>query len=251
MENISGSKFGSPLIIAVIVAGLFYLVGQYILSQPQRQQKEIDSKREITITGSGDATAKPDIAKISIGVNTGPQTTAVAAMNLLTQRFDAVMSAVKKQGVKTEDVKATNISVNPQYDWNEGKQTLRGFEASETIQVKIRDLSKIGVILTETTAQGANNSGNLVFEIDDPEKLQTQAQEEAIENAQQKAKDLAKKLGVSLGRIKTFSASNNFPTYNAAVGMGGDVALEKSVAPPVPSGTQEIQATVFITYELN
>ena len=241
------------IFITVIIGGLLYIGGQYVTSQPQRIQKETEANREISVQGHGIVKTKPNIAHITLGVTTGKQVTAVTAMNLLTQRFNAVLTAVKQQGIKDGDINTTNLSINPVYDWSNGKQTLLGFEASENIEVKIRDLSKIGEVLAKSTLEGVNQAGNIQFTIDNPDQLQIDAPKEAIENAQVKAKELAKSLGVSLGKIKSFtsSSSENSPTplyrNNAMLGAG-EADLAK--APEVPVGTQDITADVSIVYEI-
>lgn len=244
---------GKKLVVVVLLGGLLYVAGQYVSSQPQRIQKEIEASREITVQGTGKIQTKPDIAQYSLGVTTGPQTTATIAMTTLTDKFNAVLSVVKQQGVKNDDIKTTNLSINPVYDWNNGKQTLRGFEASENIEIKIRDFSKIGDILAKSTVEGANQAGGIQFTIDNPEKIKIEAQKEAIVNAREKAKELASSLGVSLGKVKTFSATTNAPypyqINKASAPMGaGDAALTES--PEVLAGTQEITANVTIVYEL-
>jgi len=240
------------ILIAVVIGGLLYVGGQYISSQPQRIQKETEAAREITVQGHGIVKTKPNIAYITLGVTTGRQATAVVATNLLTQKFNAVLSTIKQQGVKDGDINTTNLSINPVYDWGNGKQTLLGFEARENVEVKIRDLSKIGEILAKSTIEGVNQAGNIEFRVDDPEKLQVEAQKDAIENAQEKAKELAKTLGVGLGKVKSFNTTSGgyqpTPLYrnmalNDAVGSG-------EAAPEVAVGTQDITSDVTIVYEL-
>jgi len=233
------------------VAGLFFVAGQYVASQPQRVQQEVEAGREITVAGSGKAYATPDVAKYSLSIITGPQANAETALERLSQRSEAVIEAVKAEGVEERDIATTNLSINPMYDFSPtGQQTLRGFEASQTVELTIRDLTKIGTILSRATGEGVNVAGGLRFEVDDIEQVRTQAQAKAIEDAAAKAEQLADVLDVRLGRVKTFSASADgqppIPLFDRAAesaALGGD-------APIVPSGTQEIQAQVTITYEL-
>src|SRR5687768_7933224 len=112
---------------AVVVGGLFYVAGQYIALQPTRIQQETEAGREITVTGDGRVFARPDIAEITVGVSTGPQATAERAMTLLTERFTAVVEAVREAGVEEKDITTSNFSLNPQYDFQNGQQTLRGY----------------------------------------------------------------------------------------------------------------------------
>ena len=237
---------------AVALGGIFYLAGQYIASQPQRIQEESEAKREISVQGKGEVEAKPDIAKITLGVTTGSQSSAKIATDMLTQKFNAVVQAVKAKNIQENDIKTTNLSVNPVYDYTNGQQSIRGYEASESIEVKIRDLDKVGEIVTAATQQGVNQAGGISFEIDSPEALQEQAQTKAIDDARKRAERLADALGVKLGRVKTFVTNTDersipVPMYSElkAVGQGGD-----NTAPPVPAGTNTVTANVTVTFEL-
>lgn len=242
----------NPYLAAVVVAGLFFLAGQYIASQPQRAQKEAELNREITVQGQGEITAKPDVAKITLAVQTDTLPTAEAATSELAKKFQNVLAALKKAGVEDKDVKTTNLSVNPLYDYVNGKQNQIGFQANESIYVTIRKLDNVSTIVGQATAQGVNQIGGVSFEIDDPDNLKIQAQEKAIDNAKEKAQQLAKALGVSLGKVKTFSVNDGsqpIPMYatleKSAGGVGGDVA-----GPPVAPGENIVQANVSVTYEL-
>ncbi|TSC72022.1 MAG: hypothetical protein G01um101438_782 [Parcubacteria group bacterium Gr01-1014_38] len=236
---------------AVVVGGLFYVLGQYLASQPQRIEKEAEAKREITVHGRGEVQGKPDVARLTLGVQTNVQPSAKAALDILSRRFNDVVSALKALGIKEEDLKTTNLSITPRYDYGNAPPTIHGFEASEHVQVTIRDLDKIGEVLAKTTLEGVNQAGGITFEIDDPEALQEQAQEQAIKDAKKNAEQLAKALSVRLGRVKTFSVSSPSPGpvpifLERAQAVGG----QAPPGPPVPAGTSEIVATVTITYEL-
>lgn len=238
-------------LIVVVVAGLFYVFGQYVSSQPQRLEKEAELKREITVNGSGEVEGKPDVARLMLGVQTGPQSSAKAALDSLSRRFNAIVAALKALGIKEDDIKTTNFSMNPQYDFQNAPGQIRGFEASENIQVTIHDLDTIGEVIAKTTQEGVNQIGGVTFEIDDPDALQTEAQEKAIEDARKHAEQLAKALGVRLGRVKTFSVSSpNQPIPIFAERAVDAVGGSAPVAPPIPVGISEITAMVTITYEL-
>lgn len=240
-----------PLITVVIVGGLFYVAGQYIASQPQRIQQEVEANREITVQGTGEVQARPDIAQVTLSVQTGPQPTAEQAMELLTTKFTNVLNGVKEIGIEEKDIQTTNLSLNPSYDYRDGQQTLRGYEASETIHVKVRDLTKTSSVLGRTTAEGVNQVGGISFTIDEPEELQEQAQKKAIDDAAQNAETLAKNLGVSLGRVKTFSSSETpktppMPFIERSLSADGRGGAEV----PVEAGEQTITSNVTITYEI-
>jgi uncharacterized protein YggE len=240
------------ILFSVLLGGLLYVAGQYLASQPSRIQQEVEAKREISVQGTGEVQARPDVARLHLTVNSGPQPNAEAALTLLTNRFEAVVDALKPFSIKEEDVKTTNLAINPVYDFTEGRQTLRGFEASESIQVTIRDLEKIGDVLARTTAAGVSQAGGVNLEVDDPTKVQQEAQDKAIADAREKAEHLARQLDVNLGSVKNFSATSALPPqppfFEArALGQGGDAVAG---GPPVPTGTNTITSNVTLTYEL-
>lgn len=237
-------------IILVALAGILYILGQYVASQPQRIKQEIEAGREITVQGSGKIFATPNVARYTVSVQTGPQATAEAALNQLSQRINAVIASVKAAKVAEKDISTTNLAVNPIYDFTEGRQTLRGFEASQSIEITIRDLDAIGTILAGTVSEGANQAGGLRFEVDDLEKVRLEAQTKAIEDARQKAEQLAKTLGVGLGRVKTFTATGGETQPLLGFARAEALPIDAGGAPDVPIGTQEMSATVSITYEL-
>lgn len=235
----------------VIVAGLFYLAGQLIALQGQKASAP-GANREISVNGTGEVEARPDIAQVTLGVTTGPQPTAKEANDMLAKKFTEVVAAVKALGIADEDVKTTNLAISPVYDYTGGKQTLRGFEASEQIEVQVRNLDIIGEVVAKTTAEGVNQVGSVTLTADKPEKLQEQAEHAAIEDAQRKAKELAAQLGVKLGRVKYYSVVTPYPDgppiplARATEAVGGEVPQPV----PVPPGTQTTTVNVSVTYEL-
>lgn len=239
------------LLVAVLLGGGLYVLGQYVASLPSQAENRVEANRELTVQGRGEVQGKPDVARLSIGIQTGVQPTAKAALDILSRRADAILKAAKEQVKDEADMKVTNLTIIPQYDYPEGRTVLRGFEASETIELKIRDLGAIGTVIARATDAGANTVGGISFEIDDPKALEEEAKEQAIEDAQQNAEKLARKLSIKLGRIKSFTAMTSGKDdrrFEAIPLAAGGAA--PGVVPPTPSGSQEIIVNVNITYEL-
>jgi hypothetical protein len=231
-----------PILVAVLLGG-FYIVGKQI-------EVRGSSPATIAVMGEGKVTAVPNVAQLNFGVTTGPRPTAKDAIAVLERNMTAIIAAVKKEGVEDKDIQTQSLTMYPSYDYMSGKQTLRGYEASQSLQVKVRNLDKVGSVLTAATAAGANQAGGVVFTIDEPETLRAQAREKAIKQAQQKAETLADQLDMDLGRVKSFQEGGANPppimmeTLGRGMGGGGDSSL------PVPAGEQEIVVQVTITYEL-
>lgn len=233
------------LLLAVLIGGGFYLGGKTIEAQDH-------TLTTISVSGEGKVTAPPDIAELVFGVQTGRQDSAKTAMQLLTQNMTKVIDAVKASGVAEKDIATEQFSLNPEYDWTDGKQVSRGFQAMETLRVKVRDLDKVSDVLGSATNAGANQAGSVSFTMDDPEVLRAQAREKAIAQAQGKALKLAGDLGLRLGKIKGFSEGGvtpPMPLYRSEMAVSADMG-GGGTGVPLPSGQQDVTAQVTITYEL-
>ncbi len=207
-------------------------------------------KNTIFVSGEGKVFAKPDIGQVSLSVISDALTVALAQKDN-TDKMNKITSAMKEAGIKEEDLKTTNYNVSPRYQYSAGRSTIIGYEVTQTLEVKIRDLAKVGDILDKAAGVGANQVGSLSFTIDDPEKLNAEARQKAIDNAKEKARDLAKSLGVALGKVVSFSESTGgtpVPMYSSAkeaLGMGGGDAV-----PDIQTGQNEIISSVSISYEI-
>ena len=214
--------------------------------------KTPDVINQITVSGNAKVTAIPDLAIINLGIINDGSTVAVAQKSVV-ERMNKVINSLKSEfKIDSKDIKTENYNVQPKYDWSDGKQRIIGYIVSQTIQVKIRDFDKIGDILAKATQLGINNVSGPNFTIDDLEKIKAEAREEAIKQAKEKANSLAKQIGIKLGKIVNFSeGGDNLP--NVVYGMrtlaNESLKLDSSV-PEIEAGSQEIQLTVNLTYEI-
>jgi uncharacterized protein YggE len=232
----------------VVLGGLFYVYGKKLESKPQPQ-----TPPSITVTGEGKVSSSPDIAELSFGVQTGRKVTSKDAIASLKKSMDAVIAAVKAQGIDAKDIKTEQFYLSPEYDWSSGQQSLRGYGASEMLSVKVRDLDKVGDVLGAATSAGANSANGVNFTIDEPEEVQAQAREEAIKQAKERARVIANQLGMKLGKVTSFSEGGGYypPVYMRSY-AGAEKAMDAvtNQAIPVEPGQQEIRTQVTITYEL-
>lgn len=235
------------VLLAVLIGGGFYLHG--------KKAEGIDRMPAmINVTGEGKASATPDIAELSFGLSVQRQPTAKQAMDSLGKTMQKILDAVKAAGIPEKDINTEGLSLSPAYDWNEGRQIMRGFDASQSLRVKVRDLDKVSDVLAAATNAGANQAGGVNFTVDDPEKARAEARNKAIEQAQAKAEKLADQLGMKLGKLKSFNESGNGPIAPIPYGRGGGVAMDMMesavTATPLPAGDQEMVVQVMMTYEL-
>jgi uncharacterized protein YggE len=220
----------------------------------------------ISVTGKGEEVSKPDVATFSFSVTETAKTVA-EAQTKATDRINAALKAVRDGGVEDKDIKTTSYAINPHYEYNggdcntyrcaPGKSTLTGYDVSQSVEVKIRNLEKAGALFSTIGALNVENVNGLSFTIDSIDKVKADAREKAIADAQAKAKVLAKQLGVRIVKITSYYDNSDQPYYyGKAEGMGGDmisaraVAAPMAAAPEVPTGEQKVTSNVTITYEI-
>ena len=237
--------------IAILILGvLLFFVGDMVYKFKSLEQT---NAYQVTVSGEGKVYAKPDVALVNLGVNTTGKTTQdVITRN--TDKMNAVIAAVKTLGVEEKDIQTTNYNLYPSYNYTEAAgRTFEGYELDQSLEVKVRDFTKVGEILQKATAVGANLTSNLQFTIEDQQQYKQEARAKAIEQAKANAENLAKVSGVKLGKLVNVYENYSYtPTYSTknVYGMGGGVALEQAASPTIQSGQQEIQMTINLVYEV-
>lgn len=209
----------------------------------------LDERNVITVNGLGEVTAIPDIASITIGTTVDRKTVSEAQKEN-TRIMNDVIVAIKGFNVVQEDIKTANYDISPRYDYVEGTSFIGGYIVSQSVVVKLRDLSKIGDIVAAVGDKGANQVGGISFTIDEREALENEARTKAFEDAKKKAQLLADAAGVKLRRIVSFSESTGggypVPMYayaEKAMGMGGG-------SPTIEAGSSDVISNVSVTYEI-
>jgi len=265
-KNSKIEKFYIKKILLTVISFFFIfltiLISVYIINEIKRGRyigQEIERQNTISVSGEGEIYVKPDLAKVTFTV-TNEAKTVTEAMEENTKRMNDVIGYIKEEGVEDKDLKTTSFNIYPRYeyvrDWEieiypppTGQRVLVGYEVSQSLQVKIRDMAKIGTIIQAATESGANQMSGLAFVVDKEDEFKEQARTEAIENAKEKAQELASQLGIRLVRITNFQESGISPyfyEYDRAVGMGGGGEV-----PQIETGQNLIKVTVTITYEIN
>jgi len=247
----------------VVVAGLvsFFL---FMLSIDQIRQ--LFSPREIVATsisvaGKGEIIAIPDVAIFTFSVTENAKTVEVA-QDSAAKKIDAALKAVRDLGAEERDIKTVAYGVSPRYEWEggvcnmygcpNGKNVLKGYDVSQTIEVKIRDTKKIGTLLTAVGSAGIQNVSGVSFQIDDVDAVRDNARELAIEDAMTRADDLAKALGVRIVRVIGYWEDMPYdPSYDMGYGMAGrEVMSVKVTSPELPTGEQKITSKVNVSFEI-
>ncbi len=233
--------------------GLLGVLGTLVANNLKSYQyigKPTAERDTIAISGQGKVTGIPDIATIDVGLLT-EKSDVKSAQKENTDKMNRLIANLKSLGVDSKDIQTSYYNIYPQYDWPNGKQVLRGYQVSQGVSVKIRNLTKIGDILAAAGEGGANQVSGLSFNIDDPEALRQEARIKALENAKEKAEALARVAGVDLGKIVSFSeyAETPYSSYKALDGLGYGGGGE-AATPTVESGSMDVIINVTVSYEI-
>jgi len=243
---------GGLAAIFVIILSLFFI---FEIRNIMRQYGYIGraplTQYTITIDGEGKVTATPDVAVISLGVQSDA-TTVKAAQSDNSKKMNDIVTAVKAAGVKDADIQTTNYNIYPKYsyDKNTSASNIVGYTVSQSVTVKVRNLDSVGGILFKAGELGANQVGGVNFTVDNPESLKVQAREKAIDNARTKANVLFDKLGLKPGRIVSYNESGaGSPIYmRDAYGIGGGPS--SAPMPSIETGSLDITVDVSLTFEI-
>jgi uncharacterized protein YggE len=214
----------------------------------------------ITVSGEGEVFAPADVATFTFGAQATADTVD-QAQTQVTQKVDASLEALEQFEIAERDIKTENYQVYPRYEYQNGicdgvrcgpsTQVLIGYEASQTISIKVRNLADAGSVIGAVGAAGATNISGLTFTIDDEDELKREARQSAIAEAKEKAEVLAEDLDVRLVRIVSFNENEwGGPTPMYARAESADSMSMGGGAPTLPTGENTIVSNVSITYEI-
>ena len=201
------------------------------------------AERLVTVTGEATVSVAPDMAVIRIGV-TSQGKTAREASDANARQMTAVLAAIKDAGIAERDVQTSRLSLQPQYDPNKsGTARLLGFQVTNQLTIKIRDVAKMPGILDRAIGAGANEMSGIEFVVSQQSKLLDQARDDAIADARRKAALYARAAGAKLGPVAAIAEEGSNPPPRLMQAM-------RAGAVPVSPGEQTLRAVVTVSYEL-
>ncbi len=201
----------------------------------------------VTASGTGTAQAVPDTAEMSFGV-TANSANAKSALDSASKTAEQITDAVKKQGVAEEDIQTRDVSVYPQSSEQNGKQVITGYQANLSVRVKVRDLDKLGDVISAANAAGANNISGPSFTVADPTPARAEAIDEAVADARKSAEAMAKAAGKSVGTVLSISSTDVGSIPTPMFAANAEALATKSV--PIEPGQLDITANVQVIFEL-
>jgi uncharacterized protein YggE len=233
MKTIQIGAVAAVLALAVALAGV---------GRPESARGSAPDTRSVTVTGTGSIDAVPNQAGLVVGVST-EAATARAALAANAEKASRVIEALGSAGVAKRDLQTADVSVSPRWD-DKGKQD--GFTAHSSVQVQVREIAKAGPLLDAAVAAGATETSGPSFDRNDRAELYRSALKAAFADARAKAATLAGEAGANLGRVLRIEES---PAVS-----GGPMPMEMRAASdsttPVEPGTEQVEATVSVTFTL-
>ncbi len=241
-----------PFALVLLILGAYLIIFLNAkITETIKQTDEIGDptpfEHTIVVDGQGKVTGTPDIATITLGIDTkAPDVVTAQPMN--SAIATSLLEKVKALGISEDDIQTTAYNVYENTTWNPETNTSesQGWIVSQTLTVKVRDTSKISTLLDVAGKNGVTTISGPSFTIDDPSNLKAEARDKAVADAESKARALADRLGVRLDGVVGYSEYTDqgpMPYYADALGMGG---AAKSIEP----GTNEVNLNVSITYKL-
>lgn len=207
--------------------------------------------RTAAVTGQGEVSAEPDLAHVTLGVESRKPTMAEARAEVAAT-VDRVLALTKSLKIDPKLVNATRVQVQPEYSWNEKdrKRILLGYMVSRQVDVELRDLEQLGTLLERAVDAGVNQVNDPVLDSSKRKDLEREAMTRAVQDARLNAETLARAAGVKLGAVRTLNGSASgpvMPLYKARVAMADAMAAPEATYQP---GEMKFSASVSAEYDL-
>lgn len=208
---------------------------------------EPTSTGTIVVSGTGRVAVQPDVADLRLGV-TVAKPTVEAARGEAAATMDAILRAVDGAGVARADVRTAMLSVQPRYDYRDGRAAvLTGYEIANVVEVSVRDLSALGDVIDATLTAGATSMDALSFRLADPRPAEREARRQAMAEARSRADVLAEAAGVTVQGVSDIVEGQPVRPPGP-VAKAQRMALAADAGTPVEAGTLEVAVTVSVTY---
>jgi hypothetical protein len=219
------------------------LIALFVAIAPLAPFSAFALEKLVTVTGEATVAVAPDAAMIRIGVSSQDKT-AREASDANARQMTAVLAAIKSNNIADRDIQTSRLSLQPQYDPNKsGTARLTGFQATNQVTVRIRDIGNLAAVLDSAISAGANEMSGIEFIVSEQSKLLDRARDDAIADARRKAELYAKAAGSRLGHVVGISEEGSAAAPRPMQAL-------RAGAVPISPGEQTLRAAVTVSYEL-
>ncbi|MFW2587668.1 SIMPL domain-containing protein [Sagittula sp. SSi028] len=237
-------RFTGPVLAAVACAVLAAGAALPVRAQDVAQ---------MTVTGESRVTAVPDMATVSLGAE-GRGESAQAAMDATSAAVEAIIAELSDLGLEDADIQTRDLSVTEETKWNRERdeQIFVGYFARNMIDIRVRDMDKLGDILGAVLGKGATRLGGISFSLQDDAPLRAEARTAAVRDAMDKAKLFAEAAEVRVGRVVSIRDSGTAQPEGPVRKMAEPMMLEAADARSVPVAVGEtaVRSEVTMVFEI-
>jgi hypothetical protein len=232
-----------PWLLVLMVLAAFPAVAQAVEERP----------RTVSVSGSGEVAAEPDMAYLTFGIEARRPTLAEARSEV-SAAVDRVLRLTRDLGIDPKQVNATRLNVQPEYNWNpkDRKRVPVGYLVSRSVQVELRDLEQLGPLLERAVDAGANQVSGPSLDSSRRKELEREAMAKAVQDARLSAETLARAAGARLGPVRSMNGGVSGPPiamYRAQVAMS-DAAAAPPPEATYQAGDMKFSASVNVEYDL-
>jgi uncharacterized protein YggE len=199
--------------------------------------------RLVTVTGESTVYAAPDMATIQIGITT-QAASAREASEANAKKMTGLLAAIKAAGIAEADTQTTQLSLQPQYSGGNAPR-ITGFQASNQVTIRVRELAAVSNVLDRAIAAGANDISGIEFVVSERSKALDRARKDAIDDARRKAELYAGAAGAKVGPVVTISEIMHQPPVRPMVR-----SMREAASVPVAPGEQQLRLSLAVTFEL-
>ncbi len=204
-------------------------------------------KSRLSVTGQGDARVAPDQATVQLGVTTQAES-ASEAMRQNSDQQNGVIQALTGAGIEAADIQTSGLNLTPMVDYGEGRAPrVTGYQASNMVSVRVRDVARLGEVLDAIVTAGANEINGINFTREDNQATEDEARRAAVADARHKAEVLAEAAGLTLGRLVALR-DGEAPQGPRPMMMEARMASDAKV--PIAAGELSVTAQVHVEYAL-
>jgi len=236
----------------LLVIGLVLMISLLLIGCESQETTGANGSQQtgVWVSGTGKVTAVPDVAILSLGVEAQEKTVKEAQSEAISA-MNAIITALKANGVAEKDIQTQWYNISPVMKWVEdtNEQITIGYKVTNMATVKIRDISKAGATIDAVAEAGGNLTriNSINFTVDDPTAYYNQAREKAMQDANAKAEQMATLAGITLGKPTYISESGGYiptPYYLKDYAEGG------SASTPISPGELDITLSVQVAYAI-
>jgi hypothetical protein len=225
---------------------------------PSGTQVNLNTQQQgIWVTGKGEVSITPDIATLRLGVESQKATVAEAQAEA-SEAMDKVVAALKDSGVAEKDIQTRYFNIRQRTKWDREteEEIIIGYQVTNTVSAKIRDIDKVGTIIDAVAKAGGDLARieGMSFSVEDPSTYYKELRGKAMADAETKAKQLAELAGITLGKATYVSEGIQVPrTWDVYMDMEGGMAPVPAPTPPptlISPGETKISLTVQVAYAI-